>query len=197
MAFLPGNRQIFTVLGRCLGQGLGKGLGGAIKVSKAESQPAPGEEMPSVGATGTLARLDFVSTLMLSFPLEHLCYFKLWVQQGKGKEKKKKEENHFPLANDCIKHFSAAVWGEESGITTPAWEETPPLASPPPHPWKRDAPNPALLAPACSTEQPSCLESSAPCLLCFWLLICPSLHLIFSSGLCYMNILGLICIALE
>lgn len=120
MAFLPGNRQTFTVLGQCLGQRLvmGQGVEGAMKVSKAESQPDPGEEN-----TGTLARLDLVSTLVLSFPVEHLCYFKLSVQQGKGNGKKK-EENCFPFTNDSIKQISAAVRGEESGITTPAWKET-------------------------------------------------------------------------
>lgn len=111
MAFLPGNRQIFTVPGQCLGQGLavGQGVEGAMKMSKAESKPAPGEE-----STGTLARLDLVSTLVLPFPLEHLCYFKLSVQQGK-RRRGEREEDSFPFTNDSIKQISAAVRGEESG----------------------------------------------------------------------------------
>lgn len=86
---------------------MGQGVWGALEVSKAESQPAPTEEMPNEESTATLARLDSVSTLVHSFPLEHFCYFKLSAQQGK--RKKKKEENHFPLANDSIKHISAAA----------------------------------------------------------------------------------------
>lgn len=91
MAFLPGNRQIFTLLRKVLGAGLavGQGVWGAMEVSKAESQPAPGEEMPNEESTGTLARLDSVSTLVRSFPLEHFCYFKLSAQQGRRKKKRK------------------------------------------------------------------------------------------------------------
>lgn len=56
-------------------------------------------------------------------------------QCSKERKWKKKEENHFPLANDPIKHISAAARGEESGMITPAWKET----------QQRDAPNSALL----------------------------------------------------
>lgn len=59
---------------------------------KAESQTAPGEEMPSEESTGTLARLDLVA-----FPFEHLCYFKLSVQRGKRKKEKKKKKSTFHL----------------------------------------------------------------------------------------------------
>lgn len=64
---------------------------------KAESQAAPGGEMPSEDSTGTWARLDLVSALMHSFPLEHLCYFKLSVQQGKRMGNKKKITFHLQI----------------------------------------------------------------------------------------------------
>lgn len=114
--------------------------------------------MPSEESTGTLARLDLVS-----FPLEHLCYFKLSVQRWKKKKKKKKEENRFPFANGSVKHISAAVRAEESGIITPTWKEI----HPPPHWWQREASNSALLAPACSTEQPSKAQYLVCCALDF------------------------------
>lgn len=82
--------------------------------------------MFSEESTGTSAGLDLVPTLTRSFPLEHFCYFKLF--SAAREEKGKKEENRFPLANDSLKHISAAVRGEESGIITPTWEETHELA---------------------------------------------------------------------
>lgn len=132
MAFLPGNRQIFTLLGKVLGAGLavGQGVWGAMEVSKAESQPAPGEEMPNEESTGTLARLDSVSTLVRSFPLEHFCYFKLSAQQGRRKKKRKSLSTckWFCKAHQCC----SARWGIRDNNTNLEGNSSVRFASAPP-----------------------------------------------------------------
>lgn len=73
-----------------------------------------------------------------SFSLAHFYYFKLSVQQGKRKKKKKKE-NHFPPANDYIKHISAVMLGEESGIIRKTCKEDHQFAVPTCSQWESDA----------------------------------------------------------
>lgn len=124
-------------------------------VSDSEPQPATAKAMPKDERIETFPRLGSVSILCTLFLT---CTFLLF-QAFSAARKNEKKKNHFPPANDYIKHFSAVMLGEESGIIRKTCKEDHQFAVPTCSQWESDALDTVLPGPAWYTEQPRCLQS--------------------------------------
>lgn len=159
MAFLPGNQEnIYSALS-CWVQRLSVGQQGSgmqcheVCLTVSPSLPLQ-RRCPKMNVLKLFQGWVQFPSSARSFSLAHFYYFKLSVQQGKMKKK-----NHFPPANDYIKHFSAVMLGEESGIIRKTCKEDHQFAVPTCSQWESDALDIVLPGPAWYTEQPRCLQS--------------------------------------